>query len=108
MVTFRPLDSRIAAREAADKPFPNEETTPPVTNTSDAMPEPFCSLINEKFWKDIVREAQTHAKPLNEFSEKIQTEAQNLNGNLIAGTSPNNYRFGAPFRYNSLFGSIRI
>jgi len=34
------------------------------------MPEPICSLIDEKFWKDIVREAQTHAKPLNEFSEK--------------------------------------
>jgi len=34
------------------------------------MPEPFCSLIGEKFWNDIVREAQTHAKPLNEFSKK--------------------------------------
>src|SRR5207248_9837737 len=26
-------DSRIAAREAATMPFPNEETTPPVTKT---------------------------------------------------------------------------
>jgi hypothetical protein len=34
------------------------------------MPEPFCNLIDEKFWKDIVREAQTHAKPLSEFFEK--------------------------------------
>lgn len=33
MVTRRPLDSRIAAREAAAIPFPKEETTPPVTKT---------------------------------------------------------------------------
>lgn len=28
--TLRPLDSRIAPRDAAAIPFPNEETTPPV------------------------------------------------------------------------------
>ena len=28
--TFKPLDSRIAPREAAAIPFPKEETTPPV------------------------------------------------------------------------------
>src|ERR1700722_4455328 len=32
-VTFRPRDSRIAAREAAAIPLPRDETTPPVTNT---------------------------------------------------------------------------
>src|SRR3984893_2078566 len=32
-VTFRPRDSRIAAREAAAIPLPREDTTPPVTNT---------------------------------------------------------------------------
>jgi hypothetical protein len=33
MVTVRPRDSRIAARDAAAIPFPREDTTPPVTNT---------------------------------------------------------------------------
>src|SRR5215470_756703 len=33
LVTRMPRDSRIAAREAAAMPFPNEETTPPVTKT---------------------------------------------------------------------------
>src|SRR5690606_9338427 len=33
MVTRRPRDSRMAAREAAAMPLPREETTPPVTNT---------------------------------------------------------------------------
>src|ERR1700716_2645725 len=32
MVTLRPRDSRIAAREAAAIPLPREDTTPPVTN----------------------------------------------------------------------------
>jgi hypothetical protein len=34
MVTLRPRDSRIAAREAAAIPFAREDTTPPVTNTN--------------------------------------------------------------------------
>src|ERR1700710_2700018 len=34
MVTLRPRDSRIAAREAAAIPLPREDTTPPVTNTN--------------------------------------------------------------------------
>src|SRR6266850_6484400 len=33
LVTRMLRDSRIAAREAAAMPFPNEETTPPVTKT---------------------------------------------------------------------------
>src|SRR5438477_3807636 len=33
LVTRMLRDSRIAAREAATMPFPNEETTPPVTKT---------------------------------------------------------------------------
>src|SRR3569623_1574964 len=33
-VTLRPLDSRIAAREAAAIPLPRDDTTPPVTNTN--------------------------------------------------------------------------
>src|SRR5205823_14939044 len=33
IVTLRPRDSRIAAREAAAIPLPREETTPPVTKT---------------------------------------------------------------------------
>ena len=37
LVTRRPRDSRIAAREAAAMPFPREETTPPVTNTNLVM-----------------------------------------------------------------------
>lgn len=31
MVTFKPRASNIAASEAAAIPFPNDETTPPVT-----------------------------------------------------------------------------
>ena len=31
IVTFRPRASRMAANEAEAMPFPNEETTPPVT-----------------------------------------------------------------------------
>jgi hypothetical protein len=34
MVTLRPRDSRIAAREAAAIPLPREDTTPPVTKTN--------------------------------------------------------------------------
>src|SRR5579859_8041105 len=34
MVTLRPRASRIAPNEAEAMPFPNEETTPPVTNTN--------------------------------------------------------------------------
>src|SRR5690348_7608193 len=34
MVTLRPRASRMAPREAEAMPFPNEETTPPVTNTN--------------------------------------------------------------------------
>jgi len=34
MVTLRPRDSNIAAREAAAMPLPSEDTTPPVTNTN--------------------------------------------------------------------------
>src|SRR5215831_2940654 len=34
MVTLRPRASRMAPKEAAAMPFPNEETTPPVTNTN--------------------------------------------------------------------------
>src|SRR5690606_8445008 len=33
MVTRRPRDSRMAARDAAAIPLPREDTTPPVTNT---------------------------------------------------------------------------
>jgi hypothetical protein len=33
-VTFKPRASRIAANDAAAIPLPNEETTPPVTNTN--------------------------------------------------------------------------
>src|ERR1043166_3078924 len=33
MAIFRPRASRIAPREAAAMPLPNEDTTPPVTNT---------------------------------------------------------------------------
>lgn len=33
IVTDRPRDSRMAAKEAAAMPLPREETTPPVTNT---------------------------------------------------------------------------
>jgi hypothetical protein len=33
--------ARIAAREAAAMPFPNEETTPPVTNTNLVMGDRF-------------------------------------------------------------------
>lgn len=32
MVTLRPRDSKIDARDAAAMPLPKEETTPPVTN----------------------------------------------------------------------------
>ena len=42
-VTRTPREARIAASEAAAMPFPNEETTPPVTNTNlgmgDQVPE---------------------------------------------------------------------
>src|SRR5471030_2912932 len=34
MVTLRPRDSKIAAREAEAIPLPREDTTPPVTNTN--------------------------------------------------------------------------
>src|SRR5580658_7626741 len=37
MATVRPRASRIAPREAAAMPFPNEETTPPVTKTKRLM-----------------------------------------------------------------------
>ena len=33
IATLRPRASRIAPSEAAAMPLPNEETTPPVTNT---------------------------------------------------------------------------
>src|SRR6188472_3363518 len=34
LVTRTPREVRIAASDAAAMPFPNEETTPPVTNTN--------------------------------------------------------------------------
>ena len=37
---LRPRASRMAPSEAAAMPFPNEETTPPVTNTNLVMREP--------------------------------------------------------------------
>src|SRR5580692_2738689 len=37
MATVRPRASRMAPREAAAMPFPNEETTPPVTKTKRLM-----------------------------------------------------------------------
>src|SRR5690348_8359733 len=37
MEIFRPRASRMAPRDAAAMPFPNEETTPPVTNTKRVM-----------------------------------------------------------------------
>src|ERR1700744_2252535 len=37
MAMVRPRASRIAPREAAAMPFPNEETTPPVTKTKRLM-----------------------------------------------------------------------
>ena len=36
-VTFRPRDSRSAAKEAEAIPLPREDTTPPVTNTNLVM-----------------------------------------------------------------------
>ncbi len=37
IATLRPRASRMAPSEAAAMPFPNEETTPPVTNTKRVM-----------------------------------------------------------------------
>jgi hypothetical protein len=40
MVTLRPRASRIAANEADAMPFPNEETTPPVTKIKRVIQDP--------------------------------------------------------------------
>ena len=40
MAILRPRPSRMAPSEAAAMPFPNEETTPPVTNTNLVMRSP--------------------------------------------------------------------
>ena len=44
LVTRTPREARIAASDAAAMPFPNEETTPPVTNTNLVMGDKFRKL----------------------------------------------------------------
>src|SRR5450755_3791149 len=46
LVTRMPREARIAARDAAAMPFPNEETTPPVTKTN--------LVMDDKSWKLLV------------------------------------------------------
>ncbi|MCW2293918.1 hypothetical protein M2262_003968 [Pseudomonas sp. BIGb0408] len=45
IVTFRPRASRIAAKDAEAMPFPNEETTPPVTKMKRVMKNPKKSAV---------------------------------------------------------------
>ena len=40
----RDYNFQISDSEAADKPLPKDETTPPVTNINDVMPEPALCL----------------------------------------------------------------
>ena len=44
LVTRTPREVRIAASDAAAIPFPNEETTPPVTNTNLGMAYPVLEI----------------------------------------------------------------
>jgi hypothetical protein len=52
-VTLRPRASRIAANEADAMPFPNEETTPPVTKIKRVIQDPgtgeMCKITERKF-----------------------------------------------------------
>src|SRR5690242_17278980 len=45
LVTRTPREARIAASDAAAMPFPNEETTPPVTNTNLVMAGQFRKFV---------------------------------------------------------------
>src|SRR5678815_2355080 len=45
LVTRTPREARIAASDAAAMPFPNEETTPPVTNTNLVMDGQFRKFV---------------------------------------------------------------
>ena len=51
IVTERPRDSSIAAREAAAIPLPREETTPPVTNTNFVILNPERKKKETRFWR---------------------------------------------------------
>ena len=41
LFTLKPLNCNNDAKEAEERPFPNDETTPPVTNTYRAMEEQY-------------------------------------------------------------------
>ena len=79
MVTLRPRDSRIAAREAAAIPLPREDTTPPVTKTN--------LVIVQKVPNGTRGKLKLYLKPANTSSIQLGNTMKTIGRRLTPGTA---------------------